>query len=142
VARFTTVPARPPSTVRHGQLSPIRRSGRLLLVRTDPVSAIAHREDNVRTDPERSADVSGDRLRLTTEEAADVLRVGRTTVYALIKEGQLRPVHIGRSCRISHAELERYVSRLDTPPPATRARTAVDQPALFTPRPGRPSVGC
>ncbi|SDY28873.1 DNA binding domain-containing protein, excisionase family [Modestobacter sp. DSM 44400] len=100
----------------------------------------------MRTDSERPADVSGDRLLLTTEEAADVLRVGRTTVYALIKEGQLRPVHIGRSCRISRAELERYVSRLDTPPPATRtrtrARTAVDQPALFTASTGRPSAGC
>jgi excisionase family DNA binding protein len=100
----------------------------------------------VRTDPHRPQDTNGDRLLLTTEEAADVLRVGRTTVYALIKEGQLRPVHIGRSCRISRAELERYVSRLDTPPPAprtrTRARTSVDQPALFTPSPGRPSVGC
>ncbi|WP_368858543.1 helix-turn-helix domain-containing protein [Modestobacter marinus] len=43
----------------------------------------------VRTDDQRSGDVSGDRLLLTTQEAADVLRVGRTTVYALIKEGQL-----------------------------------------------------
>ncbi|MCU1606071.1 MAG: putative excisionase, partial [Modestobacter sp.] len=75
------------------------------------------------TDSERSEDSSGDRLLLTTEEAADLLRVGRTTVYALIKDGQLRPVHVGRSCRISRAELERYVSRLDTPPPATRTRT-------------------
>jgi excisionase family DNA binding protein len=100
----------------------------------------------MRTDDQRQGDVSGNRLLLTTEEAADVLRVGRTTVYALIKEGQLRPVHIGRSCRISRAELERYVSRLDTPPPIVRARrrarTAVDQPTLFTASTGRPSVDC
>ena len=81
-------------------------------------------------------------LLLTTEEAADVLRIGRTTVYALIKEGQLRPVHIGRSCRISRAELERYVSRLDTPPPASRTRPPVDQPTLFTASTGRPSMDC
>ncbi|WP_456598922.1 helix-turn-helix domain-containing protein [Blastococcus sp. SYSU DS0616] len=91
--------------------------------------------------------MSSDRLLLTTEEAADVLRVGRTTVYALIKEGELRPVHIGRSCRISRAELERYVSRLDSPPPAVPERpgrrrpSVVDQPALFAPSTGRPSVG-
>ena len=61
-------------------------------------------------------------LLLTTDEAADVLRVGRTTVYSLIKEGQLRPVHIGRSCRISRAELERYVNRLDAAPATVRRR--------------------
>ena len=53
-----------------------------------------------------------DRLLLTPEEAASVLRIGRTTVYALIKSGELRPVHIGRSCRISQAEVQAYVRRL------------------------------
>lgn len=57
-----------------------------------------------------------DQLLLTPEEAATVLRIGRTTVYALMKSGELRPVHIGRSCRISHAEVERYVRRLQTVP--------------------------
>ena len=39
--------------------------------------------------------VSSDPLLLTPEEAAEVLRVGRTTIYALMKAGDLRPVHIG-----------------------------------------------
>jgi excisionase family DNA binding protein len=52
------------------------------------------------------------RLLLTAEEAANVLRIGRTTVYALMKSGELRPVHIGRSCRIPQAEVERYVHGL------------------------------
>ncbi|WP_138734877.1 helix-turn-helix domain-containing protein [Modestobacter excelsi] len=52
---------------------------------------------------------------LTPEEAARVLRVGRTTVYTLMRIGELRPVHIGRSCRLSLAELLRYVDRLETP---------------------------
>ncbi len=52
------------------------------------------------------------RLLLTPEEAATVLRIGQTTIYALMKAGDLHPVHIGRSCRISRVELERYVSRL------------------------------
>jgi excisionase family DNA binding protein len=51
--------------------------------------------------------LAADRLLLTPEEAAKVLRVGRTTVYALMKSGNLRPVHIGRSCRLSQAELQR-----------------------------------
>ena len=49
----------------------------------------------------------------TTTQAAEVLHLSRTTVYALIHEGALRPVHVGRSCRISRAELERYVASLE-----------------------------
>ena len=59
--------------------------------------------------------IASDRLLLSPEEAAEILRVGRTTVYALMKSGDLRPVHIGRSCRLSRAELERYVDRLESP---------------------------
>lgn len=77
-----------------------------------------------------------DRLLLTPEEAAQVLRLGRTTIYALMKAGDLRAVHIGRSCRISRAELERYVRRLETSQPipsrsraGTRKRT--NQGGLF-----------
>jgi excisionase family DNA binding protein len=54
-----------------------------------------------------------EQLLMTTTQAAKLLGIGRTTVYALIKEGQLRPVHIARSCRISRAELDRFVARLD-----------------------------
>jgi excisionase family DNA binding protein len=79
-----------------------------------------------------------DALLLTPEEAAKILRLGRTTVFALMKAGDLRPVRIGRSCRLSRAELERYVSRLQTPPapPAARARqrrrsTTTNQGDLF-----------
>ncbi len=89
-----------------------------------------------------------DALLLTPEEAATVLRVGRTTVYALIKAGDLRPVHIGRSCRISRAELERYVQHLQAPSPPQRTRTrsrrrgtSTDQGRLFDVlhnRPDRP----
>jgi excisionase family DNA binding protein len=68
-------------------------------------------------DPQPLWDVmAADRLLLTPEEAAKVLRIGRTTVYALMKRGELRPVRIGRSCRISQAEVERYVRRLQALP--------------------------
>ena len=81
--------------------------------------------------------VSSDPLLLTPEEAATVLRLGRTTVYALMKAGDLHPVHIGRSCRISRAELERYVRRLEAPPPSAsprlgrHRRTTTNQRGLF-----------
>ncbi|WNV77612.1 helix-turn-helix domain-containing protein [Geodermatophilus sp. DSM 44513] len=93
--------------------------------------------------------VSSDPLLLTPEEAAEVLRVGRTTIYALMKAGGLRSVHIGRSCRIPRAELERYVQHLQAPPPpqparthSRRRRTGPDQDRLFdvvhSRRPERP----
>jgi excisionase family DNA binding protein len=66
-------------------------------------------------DPEPLQDVlASSPLLLTPEEAATVLRIGRTTIYALMKAGELRPVHIGRSCRLPRAELERYVRSLET----------------------------
>jgi excisionase family DNA binding protein len=58
-------------------------------------------------------DFTDEQLLLTTVQAAKVLAVGRTKIYDLIKHGELRPVHISRSCRISWAELERYVARLE-----------------------------
>jgi excisionase family DNA binding protein len=88
-------------------------------------------------DPERLRDaLAAEALLLTPEEAATVLCVGRTTIYALIKASELRPVHIGRSCRLSRAELQRYVSRLEAPepvPPRSLAprRTHANQRALF-----------
>ena len=78
-----------------------------------------------------------DALLLTPEEAAEVLRVGRTTIYALMNAGELHAVRIGRSCRLSRAELERYVRRLETPPPSVsslprrRGRSTANQRGLF-----------
>ncbi len=95
------------------------------------------------TDAQRVRDgMTGDALLLTPEEAAQVLRVGRTTVYALMKAGDLRPVHIGRSCRISRAELERYVRMLQDPPQAAPAQQrrrsqpkSANESGLFDPGP-------
>ena len=81
-------------------------------------------------------------LLLTPEEAATLLRVGRTTVYALMKAGDLRPIHIGRSCRLARAELERYVRGLQNPAQAAPAHhrrrgqpKTVNQSGLFDPDP-------
>jgi excisionase family DNA binding protein len=86
--------------------------------------------------------VSNDPLLLTPEEAATVLHLGRTTVYALMKAGDLRPVHIGRSCRLARAELERYVRMLQNPPQAAPAQQrrrsqpkSANQSGLFDPDP-------
>ena len=63
----------------------------------------------------RDEEFTSELLLLTTTQAAKVLSISRTTVYALIKQGELRPVHISRACRISRAEIERYVARLELP---------------------------
>jgi excisionase family DNA binding protein len=68
------------------------------------------------------------------QEAAELLRIGRTTVYALAHEGVLRPVHIGRSCRITHAELRRYVEALRERAADRSTPTDVRLVRSYTPR--------
>lgn len=46
------------------------------------------------------------------EESAELLGIGRTTLYALIKAGELHMVKIGRRTLVPMDELEAYVDRL------------------------------
>jgi len=48
----------------------------------------------------------------TIDEVAEQLRVGRTTVYRLLKSGELPSFRIGRSRRISLDSLQAYVEGL------------------------------
>ncbi len=57
------------------------------------------------------------RLLLTPEEAADRLALSRTTIYELIRTGELRSVKIGRARRIPVAALGEYVTGLFDPDP-------------------------
>lgn len=82
---------------------------------------------------------SDEQLLLTAEQAARALHVGRTTLYALIKDGQLHAVHIGRSCRLTRAELLRYVNGLNRPKPRTGHKPAVNRRA--SPRPTMNQAG-
>ncbi|MDO3687351.1 helix-turn-helix domain-containing protein [Micromonospora sp. C28ISP2-4] len=52
------------------------------------------------------------RVVLTIEEAAQRLGIGRTTMYALIKTGQIRTVTIGRLRRVPTFCLDEYVQSL------------------------------
>lgn len=47
-------------------------------------------------------------LLLTVEEAAQVLRLGRTTVYNLIRAGDLDSARVGRLRRVPLEELRRF----------------------------------
>jgi excisionase family DNA binding protein len=54
------------------------------------------------------------RLLLTVEEAAEQLGIGRTLMYALVKDGAIESVHIGRLRRIPADALPRYLEHLRT----------------------------
>ena len=58
---------------------------------------------------------------LTPEQAARALGLGRTTVYALLRDGELRSVRLGRSRRIPYASLVQFVERITA--------LAIDEPA-------------
>jgi excisionase family DNA binding protein len=59
------------------------------------------------------------RLLLTVEQAAHRLGIGRTLMYALVRDGDVESVQIGRLRRIPEDALTRYVDQL---------RTALSQP--------------
>jgi excisionase family DNA binding protein len=46
---------------------------------------------------------------LTIDAAADFLAISRGAVYHLLDRGEMSSIHIGRSRRISLAELRRFV---------------------------------
>lgn len=48
----------------------------------------------------------------TAEEAARYLSIGRTSMYALLREQEVKSVTIGRSRRIRRRDLDAYLERL------------------------------
>jgi excisionase family DNA binding protein len=54
------------------------------------------------------------KLLLTVEEAAETLTIGRTTMFALIKDGSVRSVRIGARRLVPFASLESFVAELNT----------------------------
>ncbi|GAB7041052.1 MULTISPECIES: helix-turn-helix domain-containing protein [Catenuloplanes] len=73
----------------------------------DLVSAVDHQEERMQ--------VTDDRMVLTMEEAAQRLGIGRTTMYALVMNGEIRSVTIGRLRRVPVRCLTEYVDHLLDP---------------------------
>ena len=48
-------------------------------------------------------------LLVNAPQAAKILSIGRTALYQLIWDGELTPIHIGRSVRFSVDQLETFV---------------------------------
>ena len=51
-------------------------------------------------------------LLVSATDAARVLAIGRTTLYEIVKSGDLTPIHIRRCVRFSMYEITRYVDSL------------------------------
>jgi excisionase family DNA binding protein len=81
----------------------------------DRASSCMTTPQRTRTNPTPTLDVVPPVL-LTPEQAARALGLGRTTVYALIRDGELRSVRLGRSRRIPYAHLIEFVERLNAIP--------------------------
>jgi excisionase family DNA binding protein len=52
------------------------------------------------------------RLMLTVEQAAEALGIGRTTMFALIKSGEIESVLIGRLRRVPADAIDAYFAHL------------------------------
>jgi excisionase family DNA binding protein len=48
---------------------------------------------------------------LTVAEVADMLRVSNMTVYRLINAGSLPAVRVGKSYRLTEADVDRYLAQ-------------------------------
>jgi len=53
-----------------------------------------------------------DRVLLRPEEVAQALSIGRSTVFGLMRSGELRSVKIGKSRRVPVDAVTEYVARL------------------------------
>ncbi len=51
-------------------------------------------------------------LLVSATDAARVLAIGRTTLYEIVKSGNLTPIHIRRCVRFSMYEITQYVESL------------------------------
>ena len=69
---------------------------------------MARNGTQLRADSAADGDTVGPLL-VTATQAARILSIGRTALYQLIWDGQLTPIHIGRSVRFSVEELESFV---------------------------------
>jgi excisionase family DNA binding protein len=55
--------------------------------------------------------VGNERLLLRVKEVGDLTGIGRTNLYALIADGSLPSIKLGRSIRISRRALEEWIAK-------------------------------
>ena len=77
---------------------------------TNRTTVLRPRRENV-VDQESSNDDPRPLL-VSATDAARVLAIGRTTLYEIVKSGDLTPIHIRRCVRFSMYEIRQYVESL------------------------------
>jgi excisionase family DNA binding protein len=50
-------------------------------------------------------------LAITVGDLAKILRIGRSSAYALVKSGQIRCIRVGKAIRIPRAALYEYLDK-------------------------------
>jgi excisionase family DNA binding protein len=61
------------------------------------------------------AETSSQPLLVTVEEAARLLRIGRTTMFELIGNGEIKSIRLGRRRLIARKSLESFIDELSLP---------------------------
>ncbi len=56
-------------------------------------------------------DLMEDLALLTLDEAAELLSLGRSTLYKLMRAGEMRAIRVGRSIRIPRGEVKKLIAR-------------------------------
>jgi excisionase family DNA binding protein len=87
------------------------------------IAALLAQPPNTSPPPRAEPHTPTEMLVLTVEETADMLKVGRTTVYDLIKSGHLTSITIGRLRRIPYTDLLTYLEQT----PRTNSSQAEDE---------------
>ena len=77
---------------------------------TNRTTMLRPRREN-EVDQESSNEASHPLL-VSATDAARVLAIGRTTLYEIVKSGNLTPIHIRRCVRFSMYEITEYVESL------------------------------
>jgi excisionase family DNA binding protein len=82
-------------------------------------------------------------LLLTVDDVARLLNIGRTQVYALVRDGELESVKIGRSRRFLPEQVDAYIRKLrrsvrgddvETPGLPAKARATTNKKAVTSTR--------
>lgn len=59
-----------------------------------------------------NTEVTSERQVYTVEDIANILGIGRTSAYALVKEGHFRVVRIGNAIRISKKSFDKWLDTI------------------------------
>ena len=72
---------------------------------------------------------------LSTQEVADILHVSKSTIYELIRRGEINSYKIGRKVRFTQDDVDAYISRARHEQSVQPVRRVEISSTLLSPRP-------